>query len=71
MMGKQSAEASSPFSEMERRAWLEEKHARERRDQPLSCSTHVAICVHCQIPFGISEGVVTHEATLCYVCLGD
>jgi len=71
MTREQSEEASSPFSEMERRAWFEDKRARERQDQPIYRSASVAVCVHCQIPFGINEGVVTGQVALCSACLGD
>ena len=58
------------FSDDEKRRWHEEKRNRElersrRRPEP------VAICVHCQNPFGIGEGTITPEFAICDVCDGD
>ena len=60
-----------PFTEEERRAWHEEKRAREDRPMPVYRPLPIAECVNCQNPFGINEGVITDEAALCYICLGD
>lgn len=59
------------FTEEERRAWHAEKRARERRQDPVNRSEPVAVCIHCQNPFGINEGIVTDEIALCDVCDGD
>lgn len=29
------------------------------------------VCVHCQNPFGIGEGVITKEVALCDICASD
>ncbi len=60
-----------PFTEDEKRAWHAEKRAREHRPLPKQRPALVAICVHCQNPFGIGEGAITEEAALCDLCLGD
>lgn len=59
------------FTDEERRAWREEKRARERRAEPVQVAVPLAICLHCRNPFGIGDGVVTKDAALCDVCLGD
>ncbi|HYI41060.1 MAG TPA: hypothetical protein VE053_12155 [Allosphingosinicella sp.] len=59
-----------PFTDDERRRWHEEKRA--RAPEPARWAPQAAaICVSCQNPFGYSEGVITEEATLCDICLGD
>ena len=60
-----------PFTEEEKRRWHQEKKRREDREEPAIHSAHVAICLHCQQPFGISDGVITEEGALCDVCNGD
>lgn len=60
-----------PFTEEERRAWHEEKRAREWRPEPVHRSPAVAVCVHCQNPFGVNEGIITDEVALCDICSGD
>lgn len=60
-----------PFTEEERRAWHEEKQARERREAPVHRSPPIAVCVNCQNGFGINEGIVTEEVALCDICAGD
>jgi hypothetical protein len=59
-----------PFTEDEKRRWHDDKRSREqqpvfRKSQP------VAVCVHCQNPFGINEGTITPEVSICDVCNGD
>lgn len=70
-MSQRSKSEMGAFSEEEKQAWLDEKRDRERLRQPTLRSTPVAVCVHCHIPFGINEGVMTDEFALCDVCLGD
>jgi hypothetical protein len=60
-----------PFTEDEKRRWHEAKRAREHRPERVLRSEPVAICIHCQNPFGINEGVFTDEVALCDVCNGD
>ena len=60
-----------PFTEEERRAWHAEKRAREQRQKPVYRSAPVAVCVNCQNPFGINEGIITDEVALCDICAGD
>jgi len=60
-----------PFTEEEKRAWHEAKRAHGHRLRPVHAPAPVAVCVHCQNPFGANEGVVTGEAALCDICLGD
>lgn len=60
-----------PFTEEEKRTWHAEKRAREYRPQQIRRSEPVAVCVNCQNPFGINEGVITDEAALCDICAGD
>lgn len=70
-MSRRNKSTIEAFSEKERRAWLDEKRERERPKQSISRSEPVAVCVHCDNPFGITEGVVTDEVALCDVCAGD
>lgn len=58
------------FTEEEKRLWHEEKRHREQHP-PRAQPEPIAVCVHCQRPFGINEGVVTEDAALCDICNGD
>jgi hypothetical protein len=58
-----------PFSDDEKRRWHEEKRKREP-EPPTWKPEPVAICVHCQNPFGINEGTITLEVSICDVCNG-
>jgi hypothetical protein len=60
-----------PFSDEEKRRWHEEKRQREWRPTPVFRAEPIAVCVHCQRPFGIDEGVITPEVALCDICNGD
>ena len=61
-----------PFTEEEGRRRHEDKRARERTNEPPPWRPqHAAICVHCHNPFGHNEGVITEDAALCDLCLGD
>ena len=60
-----------PFTDEEKRLWHEEKKKRENRPTAVFRSEPIAVCVHCQNPFGINEGVITSEVALCDVCNGD
>ena len=60
-----------PFTDEERRKWHEDKRAREHRHQGFPRPTPAAICVHCDNPFGIGEGIITDEVALCDICSGD
>ena len=60
-----------PFTEEEKRLWHEEKKKREHRPMPVFRSEPIAVCVHCQNPFGINEGVVTPDVAICDICNGD
>ena len=59
------------FTAEEKRRWREEKKMRENRPTAAVRSEPIAVCVHCQNPFGINEGVITPEVALCDVCNGD
>lgn len=59
------------FTDKERRAWHAEKQRREMKPPSRPNATPAAICVNCQMPFGISDGVVTEEAALCDICNGE
>ena len=60
-----------PFTNEEKRLWHEQKKKRENRPTPVFRSEPVAVCVHCQNPFGTNEGAITTEVALCDVCNGD
>ena len=60
-----------PFADDEKRLWRDAKEKWERRPTPVFRSEPIAVCVHCQNPFGISEGVITPDVALCDVCNGD
>ena len=60
-----------PFTDEEKRRWHDAKRKREYRSNQAFRSESVAVCAHCQNPFGINEGVVTSEAAICDVCNGD
>ncbi len=70
-MSKQPNGASGDFTDAERQAWLGAKRAREGRNQGFAPVHPAAVCVHCQRPFGIAEGIITDEVALCDVCAGD
>lgn len=57
------------FTDEEKQQWLRDKQVRERETPPLPKESY-AICLHCNNPFGITEGVVTSEAAICDVCNG-
>ena len=59
------------FTDEEKRRWHEEKRAREHRTEHVYRSEPMAICIHCQRPFGIDEGVITEQVVLCDICNGD
>jgi hypothetical protein len=59
------------FRDEERLRWHEEKLRAEWRPPLRQRSAPVAVCIHCQNPFGINEGVVTDDVALCDVCNGD
>jgi hypothetical protein len=61
-----------PFTEEEFRRWHEEKRKREYRPPSpwLDRERPVATCIHCQLPFGISEGVITEDVAICDRCNG-
>ncbi|MBR0550886.1 hypothetical protein [Stakelama marina] len=59
------------FTDEEKRRWHDEKLSRERRPEPGYRSEPIAICIHCQNPFGINEGVISGEVALCDLCNGD
>ena len=60
-----------PFTEEERRLWREEKRRREERTPSRFQPEAIAVCVCCQNPFGINDGIVTEEVAICDVCNGD
>jgi len=60
-----------PFTEEEKRRWYEEKKMREQGTSPDSPPIPLAVCLHCQRPFGINEGVITAVIALCDICNGD
>lgn len=60
-----------PFTDEERAAWHRDKRVREASKQPTWRPEPIATCVSCNNPFGINGGVVTDEAALCDICLGD
>jgi hypothetical protein len=60
-----------PFTDDEFRDWHRAKQEREFKPIAVLKSEPVATCVHCHLPFGINEGVVTEEVALCDICNGD
>lgn len=60
-----------PFTEEEKRRWYEEKQKREQGVIPVFPPGPVAVCLHCQRPFGINEGIITTEIALCDACNGE
>jgi hypothetical protein len=63
-------EQAMAFTPKEVRQWHEDKQKKEA-EPPRYRSTPVAVCIHCQNPFGINEGVITPEFAICDVCNGD
>jgi hypothetical protein len=54
----------------DRRAESDKIEAGRMRDAERARSAAaVAVCIHCGSPFGISEGYVSDEVEICYVCL--
>lgn len=64
---------SMPFTDKEREQYLAEKkrEVADRRDITQRRPEAIAVCVHCQNGFGVNEGVVTNDVSICDVCLGD
>lgn len=63
-----------PFTNKEREQYLAEKKKREFahcHDTTRCRPEAVAVCVHCQNGFGVNEGVITDDVSICDVCLGD
>ena len=66
-----------PFTEDEKQQWHRERAAaaaqiESDRLRALSQARKLnaaAICLHCQNPFGLGEGIITGDAEMCYVCL--
>ncbi len=59
------------FTPEEIRQWHEEKRRREAKPDFTFKSAPAAICINCQNPFGINEGVITDEVAICDICNGD
>lgn len=60
------------FTPEEIKKWHQEKRERETRPSPLAVvDTPVAVCIHCQRPFGLNEGTVTEEIAICDMCRID
>jgi hypothetical protein len=64
-------EGAVPFTDEEFRRWHEEKQKREHRAPVEFLDPPIAVCVHCDQPFGITQGVVTDQVGICDVCNGD
>ena len=62
-----------PFTKEEKRKWHDEKRRRENAGNSahLHHGQRAAICLHCSNPFSINDGVITDDAAICDVCLGD
>lgn len=62
-----------PFTDEERRKWHDEKRRREDESHRLPISTRPAVtnCIDCGQPFGLGEGLITEEVSLCYRCNDD
>jgi hypothetical protein len=58
------------FSKEEFETWHCAKLQREFRPTPIYQAPPVATCVHCQRPFGISEGTITDDVAICDICEG-
>jgi hypothetical protein len=59
------------FTDEERLAWHERKRTVEHHSRPAPEPPAAPLCVNCQNPFGINEGVITDEVALCDICSGD
>jgi len=59
-----------PFTDEERQAWHTDKMRREA-EKPMRRPNPVAICIHCNNPFGSREGTITPEVAICDICNGD
>lgn len=59
-----------PFTPEEIRQWHDQRRKRDV-DPPRASATPVAVCIHCQRPFGINDGVITADVAVCDVCNGD
>jgi len=60
-----------PFTTDEFEAWHTAKLQRELRPKSHLREDPIATCIHCQRPFGITEGIVTEEVAICDICNGD
>lgn len=63
------------FTSEEKRKWHEERQQQaDRLEQQRRAAwkpSPIAICINCQNPFGINEGVITDDVAMCDLCLGD
>lgn len=59
------------FTDEEKRAWYEDKQKREAKPEFVWRSQPVTKCIHCGLPFGYGEGVISDEVSLCDVCSGE
>lgn len=57
------------FTDEERRKWHEEKRKQEDHNLRPAISARPAVtnCIHCGQPFGLGEGVIVEEVSLCYL----
>lgn len=62
------------FTPEERRQWHEQKRRRENGNGNAHDEWEgnpASVCLHCGNPFGAGNGVVTEDAAICDICLGD
>ena len=59
-----------PFTPEEIRRWHDARRKLEI-EPDRAPPEPIAICIHCQMPFGINGGVITGDVALCDVCNGD
>jgi hypothetical protein len=59
------------FTKEEFEAWHHAKLQREFKPTPKFRDPRVAICIHCHQSFGITEGTITEEVSICDICNGD
>lgn len=66
-----------PFTDAEKQNWLRERREaadkieadRVRAFEEARRANAVATCIHCGNPFGLTEGIITDDVEMCYICL--
>ncbi len=62
-------EENEEWHRKRRAEWAEIEAGRQRERERARRAAAIAVCTHCDNPFGFGEGVITDEVQMCYICL--